>query len=123
MSAVRISGLSVLTLYCSDLERTLKFYLDVLNFKRDEDMPPGVLLSAGDITLYIERGRGQRKDAPGNLPEFSPCFATDSVQTTFQEIQNQGVEIIETYQEFGPEFAMFKIADPDGIILEFAGKP
>ncbi len=91
---------------------------------RDQgDMPPGVLMASGDVTIYLEPGRGARESVPGTTAEFSPCFATDSVKASWQALRDAGTTIVEEYQEFGPEFALFKVADPDGNLIEFAGRP
>ena len=34
-----------------------------------------------------------------------------------------GVPVIEKYQQAGETFAMFRVADPDGNVVEFAGTP
>lgn len=86
-------------------------------------MPPGVLLKSGDITLYIEGGRRLREGEARGFAEFSPCFATDSVRRSYEILSNAGVQIVKEYQEFGPTFALFQIADPDGNLIEIAGEP
>ncbi len=99
------------------------FYTERLGFEKGEDMSPGVLLRAGDVTLYLEPGRKTRESASREFPEFSPCFASESVKQSYEVLKSAGVTIVEDYQEYGPTFALFKIADPDGNLIELAGQP
>lgn len=55
--------------------------------------------------------------------EFSPCFATDGVKAAYQSLKAAGVRIVGEYQEFGPQFAFFRVSDPDGNLIEIAGAP
>ncbi|HHH76050.1 MAG TPA: hypothetical protein ENL03_03380 [Phycisphaerae bacterium] len=54
---------------------------------------------------------------------MQPCFATDSVRQSYEALKASGVKILEEYQEYAPTFALFKIADPDGNMIEIAGNP
>jgi catechol 2,3-dioxygenase-like lactoylglutathione lyase family enzyme len=123
MPGFRIMGLQVLSLYVSDIARSLDFYTGALGFEKIGEMEPGVTLRSGELTLYIEPGRITRESEPGKHAEFCPCFEPDSVKAAFRELGAAGVTVVEGYREYSPEFAMFKIADPDGCVMEFAGKP
>ena len=50
-------------------------------------------------------------------------LATPSVKAAWGRLSELDVTVVEPYQEFAPTFAMFRIADPDGHVLEFAGTP
>jgi len=123
MANVNVKGLQVLSSYVSDLEKSVQFYKEILGFSQLGEVPPGLTLRAGDLTLYLEPGRKSKVDEPGIHAEFSPCFETDSVKTTYKTLKELGVAIFEDYQEYSPDFAMFKITDPDGNVIEFAGSP
>ena len=123
MSKIEVKGLQVLSLYVSDLERSVDFYTGVLGFAPQGEVPPGKTLRSGELTLYIEPGRESRENRPGETAEFSPCFETFSVRETYRALMKLGVRIHEEYAEYSPEFAIFKILDPDGNIIEFAGRP
>ena len=75
------------------------------------------------MTLYHEAGRKNRGAESRGFSEFSPCFATASVKQAYELLKSAGVTIVEEYQEYAPTFALFKIADPDGNLIEFAGQP
>lgn len=123
MSKVRVNDINVLAVYVTDINKAKAFYIDHLGFEESEEISPGILLRSGDVTLYMEEGRSRQKPETRELSEFSPCFATDSVKQTYEVLKSSGVRIAEEYQEFAPTFALFKIVDPDGNLIEFAGKP
>ena len=123
MSKVKVRNKNVLAVYVSDLVKAKEFYIEQLGFEMGEEMSPGIILRSEDVTLYIEAGRKKRKSESRELSEFSPCFATDSVRQSYEVLKSSGVKVLEEYQEFAPTFALFKIADPDGNLIEIAGKP
>ena len=123
MSTVNVLGLNVLAVYVKDLETSVSFYRDHLGFKQTQEMSPGILMEAGDVTLYLEANRQKDRPEPATTAEFSPCFATESVKSSYDALKKAGVEMTVEYQEFGPTFALFQIADPDGNLIEFAGTP
>ncbi|MFH1515611.1 MAG: hypothetical protein ABIG42_09150 [bacterium] len=43
--------------------------------------------------------------------------------SAFLNLKNSGVEMVSEYIEYAPTFAMFRIVEPDGNVLEFAGEP
>jgi len=123
MSRINVKGLQVLSAYVSDLDRSVKFYTEILGFRKIGEVPPGLTLRSGDLTLYLEPGRQSKVAEPENYSEFSPCFETESVKATHRILKDLGVSICEDYREYSPELAMFKITDPDGNMIEFAGNP
>ncbi len=123
MDNVCVKGLQVLSAYVSDLDKSVKFYTEILGFNQIGKVSPGLTLRSGDITLYLEPGRQSKVAEPVKYSEFSPCFETESVKETHRILKDLGVSILEDYQEFSSDFAMFKIIDPDGNVIEFAGNP
>ncbi|MEZ4647723.1 MAG: VOC family protein [Candidatus Eisenbacteria bacterium] len=123
MPTTIVRDLNVIAVYVSDLERSVAFYRDHLGFEKAEDMEPGVLMRAGAVTLYLEAGRGRSREEEPRRAEFSPCFATDSVKDSYESLARAGVRMSGGYQEFAPTFAMFRVLDPDGNLIEFAGNP
>jgi catechol 2,3-dioxygenase-like lactoylglutathione lyase family enzyme len=123
MSALKVNGLQVLAVYCSDLERSKSFYRDILGFGDEQEMPPGALLFQDGITLYLEPGRVPAEKGALKHPEICPCFGTESIKNAFQSLKDAGVKIVTEYTEYAPTFAMFRVADPDGNVIEFAGEP
>ncbi len=125
MPTAEVNNLNTLAVYVSDLARAKAFYAEQLGFGPCDEMPPGVLLKAGEVTIYLEGGRKPKSSAPLSECEVSFCLGTaaDSVKDACEKLKAAGVNIIEDYQELAPTFAAFRIADPDGNVIEFAGKP
>ena len=125
MPTVEVNDLNTLAVYVTDLERAQAFYVEQLGFQPCDQMPPGILLKAGEVTLYLEGGRKPRSSSPLSESEISFCLGTagGSVKDAHEKLKAAGVAIVKDYQEFAPTFAMFRIADPDGNVIELAGKP
>ena len=105
------------------MEKSKSFYCDILGFKPGEEMPPGILLNAPGLTFYLEAGRKPISHERLTCTEISPCLSADGIKSAFSALKNAGVEIVTEYVEYAPTFAMFRIADPDGNVFEFAGEP
>jgi catechol 2,3-dioxygenase-like lactoylglutathione lyase family enzyme len=123
MATTTVRDLNVLAVYVTDLNRSVEFYGKHLGFTKVEDMEPGVLMSAGPVSLYLEANRTMKRADSAPAAEFSPCFATDSVRASYEALKAAGVRVVLRYSEVAPAFAVFRIADPDGNLIEFAGKP
>lgn len=125
MSTIATTGLNVIAVFVSDLARAKTFYTDQLGFKHGQDMDPGVLLEAGDLSLYLEGGREPRDAgaASAGVAEVCPCLAVASVQGAHDALAAAGVTIALPLKQFGYQFAMFRFADPDGNVFEIAGTP
>ena len=124
MSTVTVSQLRVLAIYVSDLEGACEFYIKHFGFEEAEDMPPGKLLKGAGAMLYLEEGRVPRaQDEEPQPAEMCPCFGLDSIRKGFAALEGAGLHVLLPYTEYGPSFAMFAVADPDGNRIEFAGKP
>ena len=54
---VQVTGLQVVAIYVSELERARAFYCGHLGFRQTGEMPPGIMLDAGGTTVYLEAGR------------------------------------------------------------------
>lgn len=124
MSVVEVTGLNIVAVYVTDIDRAKSFYVDMLGFVEKDAMPPGVMLQAGDLPLYLEPGREGPAEKPMVRCSVAPCLAVNmGVKAAFECLKAAGVTIVEPFQEFAPTFGMFRIADPDGNVLEVAGQP
>jgi catechol 2,3-dioxygenase-like lactoylglutathione lyase family enzyme len=123
MPTIQTTGIQVIGIYVTDLARAKAFYCDHLGLTESREMPQGVLLSAGDARIYLEGGRAAKSAEPLVEAEVSACLGTDSIRGAHEALKAAGVRVVEPYQEFSPEFGMFRIADPDGNVIEFAGAP
>jgi predicted enzyme related to lactoylglutathione lyase len=118
-----VTGIQVVGIYATDLERARRFYVDLLGLHVKEEMEPGVLLSAGETTIYLEGGRSLAVDPGLFAASTSICFGSKSIRSAYERLTAAGAHVVEPYTEFSPTFAMFQIADPDGLVVEFAGIP
>jgi catechol 2,3-dioxygenase-like lactoylglutathione lyase family enzyme len=118
-----VRGLAVGAVYGSDLERSRAFYEGLLGMQFLCEMSPGVLLSVGESQVYLEGGR-----EPADSPRMtgvgtSLCLDCASVRTAERRLRAADVEFVEDYRELGSDFAMFRVLDPDGNVVELVGKP
>ncbi len=119
----KVTNLQIIAIYVSDIERSKKFYMRILGFSEPQEMGTGILLKSNEISVYIEGGRSPAESAGLTHPTISPVFDCPSVKKTFEFLKSQKVTIIEDYIEYSSDFAMFRFVDPDGNVLEFAGRP
>ena len=124
MPTTHVRELHVLAIYVSDLQGAREFYKTHFGFADAGEMSPGLLLSGGGATFYLEEGRVTRAlDEEPPPAEICPCFGTDSIKESWEALSAAGLHVLMPYTEFTPTFAMFAVADPDGNRLEFAGHP
>src|SRR5215212_238489 len=132
---MQLTGLHHLTLICSDMERTIAFYRDLLGLAivRDgpsEDDPgtrhvwfgavdgaPGRLISAMEYPQLPQGTNGI-----GSTHHFA--LAVDSAEELDawrDYLRGQGVETTEVFQRGG--FSSIYLRDPDGHMVEIATRP
>jgi catechol 2,3-dioxygenase-like lactoylglutathione lyase family enzyme len=118
-----VTDVAVVAIYVRDLEMALEFYRDRLGLPVLGPMDPGVLLKAGSLTLYLEGGR--QVLAPPGLEgcTTSLCLSGPSIRRIWNRLQDLGVPVVEPWLQHGEDFAMFRVEDPDGNVVEFAGTP
>lgn len=122
----RLTGLAVVAIYVDDLEPALAFYEGQLGFVVEDDMPPGKLLRLGDLQVYVEPGRAPRafgEAAELGRSEVAMALLCDGVLAFRARLEAQGARLIGN--AFGDQeaFAMFRVADPAGNVVEIAGRP
>ena len=52
-----VSGVNVVGIYVTDLDRALRFYLEQLGLVDEGEMGPGRMMRAGEAAIYLEPGR------------------------------------------------------------------
>ena len=55
MATVQTTGIEVVAIYVTELERAKAFYTEQLGMTLGDAMPPGVMLKAGDDSIYLRR--------------------------------------------------------------------
>jgi len=122
--SIHVKDVAVIGIYVSDLEAAVSFYVNDLGLEDKGSMGPGHMLALGDSSFYLEGGRDKNANKQ-NLKEADTavCFGVDSVKAAYEALQKKIVQIVMKYVEYGPEYAVFMIADPSGNIIEIAGSP
>jgi glyoxylase I family protein len=132
---MQITGLHHLTLICTDLERTIAFYRDVLGLAvvRDGasdddpgtrhvwfgagDAAPGRLLSAMEYPQMAAGSQGT-----GTTHHFALAVeSAEELEAWRGYLRGQGVEASEVFDRGG--FRSIYLRDPDGHIIEIATRP
>lgn len=124
-SLVQICRMGLITIHVSNLERSVKFYGDVLGFAKEQEqmMQPGVTLRAVDVQVYLNPGCDSMERRSGACPEISLSFVVDGVRASYERLRDAGVMILDDYFQPSLAFATVQFADPDGNMLELIGKP
>lgn len=126
-SVIRLEDFNVVTVYVSDLEKSLDFYTRVLGMQKTREMGRnGALLNAanGLLTIYVEAGRARPENPPANAPRTCLCFRPEGgVRAAYEALSKEGVAMVGEYLKLSDKFHLFACADPDGMEIEFAGQP
>jgi len=111
-------SLSANIFFVTDLERSKRWYEEVLGFEAIEYRPPEFLeMKLGDSTFYIEthndkRAEGFRQVNMGG--RMSTIFAVSDLKKVIEELRGKGVKIVvEPVQQFWGGWNAV-ISDPDG---------
>ncbi|HET9698344.1 MAG TPA: VOC family protein [Terriglobales bacterium] len=113
-----------------DVERSVRFYCDVLGFEVDKHVPdqqPFVFASirGGGIEIFLN----EQKTVVGEYPAFKDVplggtftlyLAMQGVDELHQEIQKQRIPIVMPIETKFYGVREFAIADPDGYLLTLA---
>ena len=145
MSILRLTHIGICV---SDMERSLRFYRDLLGFKYVSRLdvagePSNTLLELEDVKLraeYLERD-GTRIEllhyaSPGTQGDGAPApmnrlglthlsLRVDDLGGLVQELTKAGVRVLESTNIYNPEFragAIF-VTDPDGTRIELVDAP
>lgn len=109
-----------MNIICSDIEKSLAFYRDLLGFDvvREED---GCWhLRCGDSRFLLLPFATPRQERPAycSEPTFSIDLMVADLDAAKVHLESRGVEIL---SEPAPNDRRFFIRDPDGLVLEVIG--
>ena len=125
-SPVKIRKLGHVVIQVSDLERSMKFYTEVLNFRVSDRSPEGAvfLTSVGEhhtVGLFPSRG----KDAPTTVKDAVRlhhfAMEVESLDDLFaarEYLQERGVPIVHEGRHRMGGHTSIEFLDPDGFQLE-----
>lgn len=114
MIAMTVGEINII---CTDLERSLTFYRDVLGFEAVAREDPGYHMRCGPVRVLLLAVAG----APGAVapycsrPEISIDLMVDNLQDAFLLLKARNVTFV---SEFEPDADRFFIRDPDGLVFE-----
>ena len=121
-----ISRLIQLMIGVTDMEKSKRFYADVLGFAVTQDYGKGdahwvnVSLPDGGVTLTLSTYLDNHLQ-PGTMSLY---LATPDIQRAFDELTARGVEATDQISDdlFGPGSGVrwFRFTDPDGNVLTIA---
>lgn len=110
-----IGKLSTIMVVVKDMERSRKFYRDILGLQEHYSSPEWTALSAGNINLGLHPEGKELKVEPHEGMQFG--FEVADIQKTAGELKQKGVPFVREprLEDFG-WLAIFK--DPDGHHLQ-----
>lgn len=104
-----------------DIERSIKFYTQVLGFGLDfryEDFYAGIIKDGCSIHLKTGNYSTEERKSKKLNEDLDIVFSVDEVEALFEDLSNKSVEIVQPLREM-PYGKEFYIADPDGYIIAF----
>lgn len=105
-----------INIICTDLERSLQFYCDVLGFEPLEREDPGYHLRCGDVRVLLLAVATSGEIMPYcSNPEISIDLMVDDLLEAYRHLTDHGATIV---SEFEPNSDRFFIRDPDGLVFE-----
>lgn len=120
------SGISVLSIYVSDLEKAKKFYIDLIGFELSVDMGSNACFlkfGTGELGVYIEGGYFSA-GSTSTTTRLGFCLeASGSVKQLFNKLKRSETRVLqEAPQKVGENIYWFQFEDPDGNVLEVSGE-
>lgn len=115
--------LTHLALAVRDQERSRRFYETYFGFgASSQRYPDGVLIVRDDHGFDLALGPADETSAPPSLFHFGfRCDEPDQVRALLQRVTEDGIEVVERYDE--PGFVNFKCLDPDCYVVEAYWQP
>ena len=111
---IRIGEINIV---CTDAERSLRFYRDILGFEVLGEDAGCWHLACGDAKFLLIPVAADARRPPKYCSE--PCFSIDVVVSDLRQarkhFESEGVELDKDYP---PNEERFFIRDPDGLVLE-----
>ncbi len=105
---------------CTDADRSLRFYKDLLGFEYVEQDHGAHRLRSGSAFLLLLpiAAESRKKTAYGAEAAVSFDLAVEDLAETYQYLQDNGVDMDDIRTDEG----YFIIRDPDGLALEIVEK-
>jgi len=117
-----IKGFAHICFIVSDLERSVKFYRDVLGFKEAFDFTDekrgkfGAYLHINN-RCFIEMFKGELKPRAEGQPYGHFCLEVNEIEKTVTELRKKGLDVTEVKLGSDQSYQAW-LADPDGNRIE-----
>jgi catechol 2,3-dioxygenase-like lactoylglutathione lyase family enzyme len=126
--AIRVAGLDHLVLRVADLDRSIRFYGEVLgcHVERRLEEPKLVQLRAGASMIdLVPAGTAPQSAEARNLDHFAVRISTFDYPSLAAHLQRHGIAAGEVRRRYGAEGygSSLYINDPDGNVVELKGPP
>lgn len=121
----------MVNLYTNDIEAGIRFYRDLLGFVETfrtplDGVPAHIELRLGDFMLGLGTVEAAKEvhgvDASPGSPSMVLTIWTDDVDSSFENLTNSGIEIVQKPHDAGNNNRSALIRDPDGNLVEFVEK-
>ncbi len=116
-----------LAIYVTDLERAKKFYTEILGFMVSVELGPNLCFlesKSSEIQIYMEGGKKPVSIDNQTCRLSFFLQAEKPVSKVYAAFKAAGVKLLQEKPEFvGDDTYCFQFEDPDGNIIEVAGKP
>lgn len=110
----RVTGLNHLTLAVADVERSLRFYRDVLGFRPRALWPDGAYLAAGDLWLCLSRDEAARERPHADYTHVAFSVAAEHFDALSARVRDEA----RIWRDNLSEGCSLYCLDPDGHKLE-----
>ncbi len=122
-AVARVRGLAVIMIRVTDMERSVRFYEEMLGFHKGEQMlEPGITLEAGDAMIYLVEDATESAGSPDGA-SIRIALAVRGVEAATAALRDAGVRVVDEFERSNDFFASAAIADPDGNVIALWGKP
>ena len=109
---------------CSDQEATLKYYTEVLGFKKlyELEVMGAPCIFVGNDTVEIELERSKSKDGPPSAaPEYGLshfALESDDIEAEAKALRERGAEFLLPPFQIRPTRKIAFIKAPDGVLIQ-----
>ncbi len=124
-----IKGMDHVAIVVSDMDRSIKFYSEILGLKIHSDgrkeggEKKSFLGTKSETLVALTEDENRGKDRTGFLEGVAHiAFKVDDVERTSKILRERGVQFIEEKLDRGGKKKAYHFIDPDGLELEIYGK-